>query len=59
MSKTVEKKAAYKVVVGQDARRSPEKKSPRVKGRRIVLTRYPHSKAGRPKLVDDMVGTPI
>lgn len=50
---------------GKDARRSQQvqqvqpPKAVKPKGRRVVLTHFPHSKAGRPRLVEDMVGTPI
>lgn len=49
---------------GKEARRSPQQSQeqrpkPKGKGRRIVMTHFPHSKAGRPRLVEDMVGTPI
>jgi hypothetical protein len=57
MTKTVSRKAKYKV--GQDARRA-NPKTPRAKtGKRIVMNHFPHSKAGRPKIVDDLVGSPI
>lgn len=57
--KTASRKATYQIA-GQDARRSSKPKQPRAKGgKRLVLTHFPHSKAGRPRIVEDIVGTPI
>lgn len=41
-------------------RKAASKDRPHAKaGKRIVLNHFPHSRAGRPRIVEDMVGTPI
>ncbi len=56
--KTASRKAKRRIA-GQDVGRSSQPKPTKKVGRRVVLNYFPHTKAGRPKIVDDMVGTPI
>ncbi len=50
--------AQRKRTIRQEGRQGRKKNGKGTRARRMVLVKFPHSRAGRPQIVGDIVGTP-